>query len=822
MARAYDGGYRPVLTHDPTQQLSFDNPYGLKDLADQARDAIENLLKLVWGTLAEALELPGKALQDIVAFLNSIVPDLSGLLDALRGNYAGTDRVLQAIQAVARGFQNLLPTSIPIGLLDRSTPNLLLNGGFNGAESMIPGEGWSWDEAIGRTTPGSARFDATGQRGVQLSNPVLAEAGQKLEAEAWVRWTGVAAAASFGVMWRWYAGNTLVSEKPVKLLTQQNPGGGWTKLSATAAVPESADSVCLALVVEDSTTTGSVWFDDAAVRKPSTSLPQQFVEGLDEALAEARRFIDAIIKVFQGNTKPLEDLLGEAIEGIKADFEELLSALRGQYDGDDAVLKAIQTLFAPLRALPQLVADLIDGIISVIRGVPLVGGSLANLLDELTKWRKDTNGTKAAVIAGSKQAALSAVDEAEPGDVRDAVAALASRNQDTATNRELEYLFAMPTWAGLLPGGVVTTPISSCTTDVTFNDVQFNVPGCGALFRPAHTEPLRYATFCIRRVSPVEAGEDTRVYLMSWRPDINRWVVVAVSNNLSSAISDTWGWVDAQFAQPYSPRIGETMCIMWDSRYATMLVAGSKIGAALPGYRNSLGGGGTYFTEIYDLPAGTAAIGAQVVPPGAANWWPNRIPFAHIAPDIGQGNYVAPPLNWFDDMSFSKSRYYIKSTTRAEPLIDGKLHYGGSTDGRQHIIPRASASTDRIMVAATLSGATNVRAWLSLGGDSGAAGGVALGINASSARLYTVDSLDWTSVTNVAEWGGGNGRWQIDCNPANGVYTIRKDGAVVGTWSGGSVLRGASRRYCGAGVERALFINSGQWDDLEFGDVENA
>ncbi|MGB3301767.1 MAG: hypothetical protein WBA98_03675 [Gordonia sp. (in: high G+C Gram-positive bacteria)] len=245
------------------------------------------------------------------------------------------DGAKNVLGAIGKGIEQLLSGVIPIGLLSPTVPNLLANGAFDGAQSMVEGEGWTWDAVEGRTSPGCALFTATGLAGVQLSTPVQVAEGQKLACEGWVKWSGVAASAGSGfrIERRWYDGTTLVSTDLVAETLNPPTSGGWTRLNDEVTTPVGVDTVCLALVVDAGVTAGQVWFDDAALTKPTTSLPQQWISGLVDELgalgddvAEVLAWIKDLIEKLTGRAWPT---ITDAVAGVQTFAEQLKTILSG-------------------------------------------------------------------------------------------------------------------------------------------------------------------------------------------------------------------------------------------------------------------------------------------------------------------------------------------------------------------------------------------------------------------------------------------------------------------------------------------------------------
>lgn len=104
-------------------------------------------------------------------------------------------------------------------------------------------------------------------------------------------------------------------------------------------------------------------------------------DGIGGPLAAAWEWINAITSAFQGDFGPLEDLLGEVVEGFVAGFNDLRAAFEGTYTGSDPVLSAIQTFIGGkwsglgnAQTMLQQIADILNGLIvtpinSAVQGV---------------------------------------------------------------------------------------------------------------------------------------------------------------------------------------------------------------------------------------------------------------------------------------------------------------------------------------------------------------------------------------------------------------------------------------------------------------------
>lgn len=102
------------------------------------------------------------------------------------------------------------------------------------------------------------------------------------------------------------------------------------------------------------------------------------------------------------------------LDGVVTLVGDLLSALQGDYDGDDETLTAISDFMAgkwlslaakatqaALDALQNFVQQLIDAIVSALEGIPVVGKGLADIISRLGGLKSDVAATAAATSANT-------------------------------------------------------------------------------------------------------------------------------------------------------------------------------------------------------------------------------------------------------------------------------------------------------------------------------------------------------------------------------------------------------------------------------------
>lgn len=129
------------------------------------------------------------------------------------------------------------------------------------------------------------------------------------------------------------------------------------------------------------------------------SVPIAILDGIGDV-------ISAITGILNGDFDDLHEWAQNVIDG----FGNLLDALQGNYTGTDAFLLQIQTwagdLFAWVQDVADFVQNLLDAILRGIRGIPVVGGAIADVISDLTGLNtKAANALSTANSAAADAAA---------------------------------------------------------------------------------------------------------------------------------------------------------------------------------------------------------------------------------------------------------------------------------------------------------------------------------------------------------------------------------------------------------------------------------
>lgn len=395
---------------------------------------INALLKTLQGDLTAIptwlSEQSADWLDDFEDWAMNLGANWEDLVSVFEGTYSGDNVALQTLQAAVNTLRSLAGGLIDLARLPKvslssltlTQPNLLLDPHFGSIEGE---DSWSWDESVGRTDPGSAKTTGSGTRRVLTSNSVQSDDDQEYSAKVYVRWSGVSATAgpAFQLVASSYSGNTKLSDQVLGTVTSPAASAEWTELTNEFTTPAGTDAVRLYLEVTTNVTAGQVWFDDGELRRTATSLPLDWIKDLvpqlsglwDSLTSLVNNALSALGITGSGSLidriLDLADELGDMLGGIEdgaANFTNLLDTL---LHNPTSLLGALpQSLITGLTTgLDQIkgwILSVINQILSGIRKVPVVGGQIADrledLLDDVTGLQDTVTTT--TVVATTAQA----------------------------------------------------------------------------------------------------------------------------------------------------------------------------------------------------------------------------------------------------------------------------------------------------------------------------------------------------------------------------------------------------------------------------------
>lgn len=273
-------------------------------------------------TWVESLPLIGPLVEAITGIPGTIADIATWAVDVLTGRsplFSGN-----LVGQIGAGIIGLIPGAHVASV----SPNLVTDGDFPDAVSLAGGDDWTWDGTNGNTTLGCASVTCSG-KALDLSSDLIQVAqGHVLAASGWTMWSGLAGAGS----------------NPIKLqlIRYQNVGSSsrpsWSQVGVTN------------IATDTSGLTGSGW----------RQLSGSYTVPINEDAVRLNVHIDATATA---GTVKWDDLSLTKTQKMSL----------GLLDGLVDIIGEIWTFLQ----------DLLDGIVSVIRRVPFVGGVLADAIEAL-------------------------------------------------------------------------------------------------------------------------------------------------------------------------------------------------------------------------------------------------------------------------------------------------------------------------------------------------------------------------------------------------------------------------------------------------------
>lgn len=354
---------------------------------------------------------PGQFLDQIIGFFEGLGGGGGGILEAIFGG---------------GGLFNL-------GQLTSGEINLIsYEGQFDTEGTVKIGEGWSWDGGVGRNGNGSARFNGTEAVGGVLTPPTPArvEPGKTYKSSAWVKWQDLLSVGTVGLEVKWYDyTKTEISTVPAGTL-QVGGTGDWASVNESVTAPTGAYWAALFLRVNGDVNGGFVWFDDIGLYANQVSLPQLFIANLPQDLQNLFGWLESLV----------DQLLGVfGLDGIGTIFDKIFD-LSDEFDSwfgdsqilqggfDDLVGNLLNNPAAVIGSIPQslvsglqsalsgvngYIQDLVNAILRAIRKVPVVGGTIADIISEVGGLNDRADDAKATANQAQLDASFALANVAE-------------------------------------------------------------------------------------------------------------------------------------------------------------------------------------------------------------------------------------------------------------------------------------------------------------------------------------------------------------------------------------------------------------------------
>lgn len=474
----------------------------------------------------------------------------------------------------------------------------------------------------------------------------------------------------------------------------------------------------------------------------------------------------------------------EVIEVVK----DIFAALTNTYTGDDPTLLSIQawrnSLFGWVDDVAQFIQNLLDAILRGIRGIPIVGGTIADII---------------AGVGHVKTEAATAF-------------ATAATAQTTATYTVLNIVSARPMYEALDP---------TADTSIDWSEVGVTT-GASASTQSTTSTVARIAKIRIRQdhikntIGFVAANPSAgAMYIDLYRRNAEaaQWEHVHSSPNIGASVGILQQYVAYEFSAEGMPAsAGETYAVQLRSSTTCNYAAKTLPVAPVPGlYPGTIGGarnpsGTPSPTKISDGTMETYNDGNTLYVELGSN-------FGQI--DVPRRYYVT-----FDNYSWQT---WVRNTNGGRlTIVDRHVERSGTSDGYQTATYGAQTLTDKMAVQFNVlsdsSQPTIMYMCRGNGSDAAPANAAFMGVKSDGIAIGN-GATDRDSI-GASDWRTGEGSYRLTYDPADNTFRGYKwDGtqwAELLTWtdSGNVVTHGPGKRYGGVAIYRTAFTNGAPLDEF--------
>lgn len=260
-------------------------------------------------------------------------------------------------------FGSIFPHMVPMVSLSSIgdvADNLHPDPTFSDADAIDEVDGWSHDPAIGRTTAGSARVVADGQRHEMLSDPATAVApGQKMVFTVYARRSNLVGGTlpvQMGVATYDETG-AFIATVPIGALGPGN--AGFASITGSYTVAAGVRFVRQSIALEATATSGVVNFDDADYHK-TQRLALDMVNQLPENLEDLGGRV--------------QDVLNHGWTAIFGDDEGIIDRTADEFEFALRNIPALNVLGVGAANMVDTVTDILDNVWRGLMRAPSASG----------------------------------------------------------------------------------------------------------------------------------------------------------------------------------------------------------------------------------------------------------------------------------------------------------------------------------------------------------------------------------------------------------------------------------------------------------------
>ncbi len=536
------------------------------------------------------------------------------------------------------------------------------------------------------------------------------------------------------------------------------------------------------------TTPGPIIIPDKALT-PSQVYTLQTATREGEA---AKNNLDMQASLEEVRERLLNDLLGgflnvpEAVmDAIRTLIETITGVIDGGFPDLDDWVNGLTENFSELEAFVQ---QLVDAILTALRGVPIVGGALADIISDIGGLKGDVDGASAKA------------------DTAKTVAIYTTFN--VASNK--------PLWSCMDPTAEVSFPWSdlaySTGGSISTNNISASVARLAKL-RVGSDQTMNTISF-LARSSGTVSGFYLDLY--AFQPDDSSWSLVYSSPDMQPSLTTTLAKMQVVFSDDgFVVTAGEMYAVQFRMSGAGAVALATKTFPDLfiPGFEPEVIGASRNPTSV---PAPATISNATMDGLNDGN-----CVYVEIGSNVGQ---VGLPRSWFDDFNSGSWNSWLRSRNAAGgvdlAIVGGQVEYGGTSDGTQFGMFVNQTASDYLEAQVDVSDNASIGCGVGICNSNTGYGGAYLRIRGSNIDIIRLNSA--TSATQYATvgLGTGDGTFKIRYDPDTNTFTGYQLNA--GNWvallsyvdSGNVFSHGAGNRFGGIWIARSFFTNGGIFDNF--------
>ena len=531
------------------------------------------------------------------------------------------------------------------------------------------------------------------------------------------------------------------------------------------------------------------------------------------ALAEFQAFLATLLanpgevigEIGQNMVEGLEAAMAQ-LTALGSNFSALLNDLLtnpGAVLGD-LTQDMVNGLTGAINGLNTFIQDVVDGIITAIRGIPFVGGGIADLLSNLTGYREGVEVAQVVQQNFTRSSTSSIVRQ--PGWA--SLNPISAVSYPAILNSEW-YVFA-DSVGPATAGTAHSHQIRGSTDDARAIGPWWSIPqngSMGAFVTP--TEDMVFSKFgflAYSETAPPAGSLTFEILRRQPNGNIDRLGHSDVSSYIDTVEDDVvLAWTDfrvvARRGEQYLMRIKNT-----SSPDCVPRLKGLRWDTGVPPIQWETDNATDTNKTSYTNAEAEAIIASSFVTP----WFMLAAEESDI-PEV---------RTWVDDFNRDELGYFwnqsLTDTGGNLVINNGRLSYGGTTNGFEQALYIRQLATDGFKLEANVVGVNNAAAitFICAGGRTSQYS-VNLSINGTQAQISTLIGGVLT-VRDTVSRTGNDGKWSMTYDEATKVYTALFNDQDVGlSWtdSGNFMPKGVQYRYFEIQIQRTSGANAGEVEE---------